>query len=296
MIHCNLINNATYSLEERELLTSAIKVDDAIPHILLKTCNRTELYWGDGEISEEVIRHLYRVAAGLESSLVGERAIQGQLKRSYAQAIDRYKLSPTLNKLFQTAIYTGKRVRTQTHIAEGAISHSQVTVTVLRQKYTDLNDKIIGIIGLNKLTEDIVKFLASCGATNILLSTRNIEKAKDIAAKYDGRAMGLEHKASIIALADVLICATSAPHAIVKMKDMPTDKKMLIFDLAFPRDVEEEIGRLNGVELLNLEDIESLARENISLREEEVYKAEQIIEEEINNFYRWLSFSYKRVG
>lgn len=293
MIYCKLINNTEYSLADREVLSSSIHINETIPHILLKTCNRTELYWGEGAISEDIIRHIYRVAAGLESSLIGERAIQGQIKNAYTEAIGRYKLSPSLNKLFQTAMCTGKRVRTETRIAEGAISHSQVTVDILKQRGIDLRTKIIGIIGINKLTEDILKFLSSHGAFNILLSNRNIEKAQDMAAKYNGTAMSLEYKVSIIEFSDVLICATSAPHTIIKTKDISGDKELLIFDLAFPRDVDDDIRNLKNVDLLNLEDIELFAKNNISLRENEIHKAEQIIEEEIGNFYHWLSYAAK---
>jgi glutamyl-tRNA reductase len=266
---------------------------ETIPHVLLKTCNRTELYWGEGSISEDVIRHIYRVAAGLESSLIGERAIQGQIKNAYTEAITRYKLSSSLNKLFQTAMCTGKRVRTETGIAEGAISHSQVTVDILKQRGIDLRTKIIGIIGINKLTEDILKFLSSRGAASVLLSNRSIKKAQDMAAKYNAAAMSLEHKASIIELSDVLICATSAPHAIVKAADIAAEKELLIFDLAFPRDVDDEVRKLKNVDLLNLEDIERFAKDNLSLRENEICKAEQIIEEEIGNLCHWLSYATK---
>jgi glutamyl-tRNA reductase len=266
---------------------------DTIPHVLLKTCNRTELYWGEGNISEDIIRHIYRVAAGLESSLIGERAIQGQIKNAYAEAIARYKLSSSLNRLFQTAMRTGKRVRTETGIAEGAISHSQVTADILKQRGVDLRTKIIGIIGVNKLTEDILKFLSSRGTVSVLLSNRNIEKAQMMAAKYNGTAVSFEHKASVIGLSDVLICATSAPHTIIKAKDISGDKELLIFDLAFPRDVDDSVRNLKHVDLLNLEDIERFAKANISLRESEIYRAEQIIEEEIGNFYHWLSRAAK---
>ncbi|MDR1682217.1 MAG: hypothetical protein LBS25_02355, partial [Candidatus Symbiothrix sp.] len=159
MIESILINNSEYGLKEREHFAGAVSIDETIPHILLSTCNRMELYRGEGETPEHIIRHLYRVAAGLESSLIGERAIQGQLKQAYQSAMEKYRLSPQLNRLFQSAIHTGKRVRTETKIATGAVSHSQVTVEILKQEKIDLNKKIVGIIGVNKLTEDILKFL-----------------------------------------------------------------------------------------------------------------------------------------
>lgn len=292
MIRCKLINHATCGLEERERSASRIGADEATPHVLLKTCNRTELYWGDGTVSDNMVRHVFRVAAGLESALVGERAIQGQIKQAYAEALSKYKLSPTLNRLFQSAMYTGKRVRSETRIAEGAVSHSQVTVEILKQRNVNLKDKIIGIIGVNKLIEDALKYLISRGAVHIFLSNRNVEKAQALAAKYKGTAVGLDRKAMIIGISDILICATSAPHTIIHPEDFAQKAEdILIFDLAFPRDVDPAVGQLNHVTLLNLEDIELFAQKNISLRKEEIVKAEAIIEAEITKFFRWLQFA-----
>ncbi|MDR1524394.1 MAG: glutamyl-tRNA reductase [Tannerella sp.] len=290
MIRYKLINHTEYNLKERESLLNGFEVDRTLAHVLLSTCNRIEVYWGEGDAPEAVVRHLYRVAAGLESSLAGERAIQGQLKQAYLRACETYRLSPALHRLFQTAIHAGKRVRTETRIAEGAISHSQVTVEILKQENIDLKKKIIAIIGVNKLTEDIVKFLVSRGATNIFLSNRHFAKAHELASRYNGTAISLDDKRLLLQFADVLVCATSAPHLIIHPEDIPEDKDMLIFDLAFPRDVSEEVATFPRIKLFNLEDIERFAKKNISLRHSEIHKAEQIINEEIAKYYQWQSF------
>jgi glutamyl-tRNA reductase len=287
MVNRKLINNANYTLEEREALSGTIPFDKEIPHILLKTCNRIELYWGKDEISDEIVRHLYRVASGLESNLIGERAIQGQLKNAYLEACGKFKLSSQLHKLFQTAMHTGKRVRTETKISEGAVSHSQVTTNILKKEKIDLKQKVVSIIGVNKLTEDILKFLTDKQAVNIFLSNRNLEKAEVLAKQYKGTAMPLCEKRRMLELTDVLICATSAPHIIVRQEDIPQGKEMLIFDMAFPRDVEPSLAGRKGIKLLNLEDIEQFAQTNLSLRNKEIKAAEQIIEEEINKFREW---------
>jgi glutamyl-tRNA reductase len=294
MIRHRFINNAEYSLKEREALAKDMEIDRTQAHVLLSTCNRTEVYWGDGSAPEEVVRHLYRVAAGLESALVGERAIQGQLKKAYLDACARYSLSPSMHRLFQSAMHTGKRVRTETRIAEGAVSHSQATVEIIKQQQTDLRRAVIAIIGVNKLTGDILKFLASRGATNLFLSNRSIEKAQALAARYSGTAVGLEHKRALLQVADVLICATSAPHIIVHPEDLAEDKELLIFDLAFPRDVSEEVGRFRRVKLFNLEDVELFAGKSLSLRLNEVNKAKQIIDEEVARYNQWQSFAGKK--
>ncbi|MDR0866545.1 MAG: glutamyl-tRNA reductase, partial [Candidatus Symbiothrix sp.] len=287
MIQCKLVNNAHASLEEREKLSESVFLTEDTPHVLLKTCNRVELYWGEGEISEDIVRHLYRVASGLESALTGERAIQGQLKNAYLEAISNYKLSSQLNRLFQTAMHTGKRVRTETGISKGAVSHSQVTVDILKKEKIDLKNKIVSIIGVNKLTEDILKFLTDKQAVNIYLSNRHLEKAEELAKQYNGTAMPLQEKRKMLEFTDVLICATSAPHIIIKREDIPVGKEMLIFDLAFPRDVEPALGNEDGIRLFDLEDIEQFAKNNLSLRNNEIHEVEQIIEEEIDKFRAW---------
>jgi glutamyl-tRNA reductase len=287
MIECKLVNNANATLEAREKLSEAITLPENTPHVLLKTCNRVELYWGEGEISEDIVRHLYRVASGLESALTGERAIQGQLKNAYAEAISNYKLSAPLNRLFQTAMHTGKRVRTETGISKGAVSHSQVTVDILKKENIDLKNKVVSIIGVNKLTEDILKFLTDKQAVNIYLSNRHLEKAEELAKLYNGTALPLSEKRKMLEFTDVLICATSAPHIMVKREDIPEGKEMLIFDLAFPRDVEPALADEAGIRLFDLENIEQFAKNNLSLRKIEIREVEGIIEEEIDKFRAW---------
>ncbi|MDR1602361.1 MAG: hypothetical protein LBS42_08035 [Tannerella sp.] len=287
MINCRLINNSAYDLETRERLAHTVAPDSALPHVMLATCNRIEMYWGEGDVPERILRHLYRVAAGLESSLTGERAIQGQLKSAYCDAIVRYRLSPALNRLFQSAMHAGKRVRTETRIAEGAVSHSQITADMLKNEKIDLKKKIVTLIGVNKLTEDILKYLVARQAANIFLSNRNLEKATALARQYGGTAMSLANKRAIMDFTDVLISATSAPHLVIRRSDIPAGRDMLIFDLAFPRDIEESIAAMQNIKLYNLEDIERHARKNIALRHEEIIHAERIIEEEIARFNEW---------
>ncbi len=259
-----------------------------MPHVLLATCNRTELYWGSGEIPTETARHLMRVAAGLESALIGERAIQGQLKNAYEEARQNHHLTPELNKLFQTAIHAGKRVRTETAIAEGAVSHSQVVAQMLTHSGWPLQKQVVGIIGVNKLTEDVLKFLTAKGAMNFLLSNRNIEKAQQMATHYGGMAMSLDNLPQLLRQSDIIISATSAPHTIVKTAMIDAQHHPhTLFDLAFPRDIEPEVGVVEGVTLYNLEDIEDFAQQNLVRRHKEESKALEIIEEEIENLAHW---------
>lgn len=259
--------------------------------VRLETCTRTELYWGDGTIDESTARHLFRVAAGLESPLLGETAIQGQLKKAYQEAAAVTKLSAPLHRLFQTAMHCGHRARTETGISHGAVSYSQVTVDLLCQRLPDLRDKVVSIIGVNELTEAILNFLTARGATNIILANRSMQRAELMAERYGADVLPLTEKRRLLDLSDVVISATSAPHTLINRHDfLPSDKKMLLFDLADPHDIDEDVHRLIGKTLFTLGDIELLARQNVEARRGEVSKCEDIIEEEIQELKRWESF------
>lgn len=265
--------------------------------VLLKTCARTELYWGDGDVPADIARHLFRVAAGLESPLLGEGAILGQIKQSYFEAKKTGKLPSSINKLFQTASYVGHRVRTETGIARGAVSYSQVTVDILCHELPDLGNKVVSIIGVNELTESVLNFLIARGATNILLANRSFDKAEEIAHKYNNvEAFQLSEKQELFSLSDVVISATSAPHTIIKSSDLPTGKSQLLFDLANPQDIESDVATLEGKRVFNLQHIESLAQQNLQKRALEVSKCEAIIEEEIENLQHWQEYRKKMVG
>ncbi len=264
--------------------------------VLVKTCARTESYWGDGDVPAETARHLFRVAAGLESPLLGEGAILGQIKQSYFEAKEAGKLSSAINKLFQTAICVGHRARTETGIARGAVSYSQVTVDILCQEIPDLGNKVVSIIGVNDLTESILNFLTARGATNIILANRSFDKAEAVASKYNAVALSLSDKQKLLQLSDVIISATSAPHTIINSSDLPIFKSQLLFDLANPQDIEDGVASLHGKKLFNLQQIERLAQRNLQKRALEVDKCESIIEEEIENLQHWQNYRKQLIG
>jgi glutamyl-tRNA reductase len=253
--------------------------------VILQTCNRVEFYSGEGDVPEDITRHLFRVVAGLESCLIGEIAIQGQVKTAYIEAAGKYKLSKGLHALFQNALCVGKRVRTESGISRGAISHSQAAVDIICKSNLNLYHALITIVGAHKLNEDIIRYLQSKGAETIFMANKSFEKAQAVAHKYNCNVFRLDQVKEFLKFTDILITATSAPHLIVKDSDFPEGKEMLIIDLAFPRDVDENIGKRKGVTLYNLENIEQRVNQNIDLRKNEIAKAEQIIEEEIERFY-----------
>lgn len=279
MIAYKSINQQNTSLEAREAYFQGLHVERGA--VLLQTCNRVELYYGDGDVPDDVARHLFRVTAGLESALIGERAVQGQVKDSYQQAQLQYRLTAEMHKLFSCALEVGKRVRTETEISQGAVSHSLATIEILQQEQVDLSQSRITIVGVNKLTSDILKFLTNKGARMVFLANRSQMKAHQLADPLGISVFELHDKQRFLADTDILISATSAPHAVIDASDIPAGKKLLAIDLAFPRDIDPSVGRLPNVRLYNLSDVERRVRENISVRKSEVVRAEAIIEEEI---------------
>ena len=279
MIAYKSINQQNTSLEAREAYFQGLHVERGA--VLLQTCNRVELYYGEGDVPDDVARHLFRVTAGLESALIGERAVQGQVKESYQQAQLQYRLTAEMHKLFSCALEVGKRVRTETEISQGAVSHSLAAIEILQQEQVDLSQSRITIIGVNKLTSDTLKFLKNIGARMVFLANRSQMKAHQLADPLGISVFELHDKQRFLADTDILISATSAPHAVIDATDIPFGKKLLAIDLAFPRDIDPSVGRLPNVRLYNLSDVERRVRENISIRKSEVVRAEAIIEEEI---------------
>ena len=278
--------------------------------IFLKTCNRSEIYYDDGKedgVPDDVARHLFRVVSGLESAIVGERAVQGQVKEAYYTAKAQRPLPTELHKLFQSALQVGKRVRNETEISHGAVSHSLAAIEILEQemleqelleqemlggqvcylpndeneKHLSLKDAHITIIGVNKLTADILKFLQNKGAKMVFLANRSQIKAHHLADPLGIKVYTLDEKKDFLQHTDILISATSAPHLIIHKDDIPKDKQMLAIDLAFPRDIDFRLKELPHVHLYNIRDVEEKVRQNLDVREAEVKKAEVIIEEEI---------------
>ena len=291
MVQYKSISQRNSSLAEREKYFNELRLPENTPHVLLQTCDRIELYWGEGAVPEHIAHHLFSVVSGLDSSLVGECAIQGQVKNCYQQAAAKHKLSGSLHKLFQTALSVGKRVRTESAISQGAISHSQAVIECLIQEQIPLKNALITMLGINKLNEDIIKFLQAKGAMSIFLGNRYFEKAQDMAARYDCRAFRFDEMKSFMEYTDVLITATSAPHAIVRPEHISSNQKILILDLAFPRDVDERVAEMPNVTLYNLEDIKRRVDQNLASRQQKMKLALEIIDDEVAKFTQYRKVS-----
>lgn len=281
MLQYKSINHQNTSLDDREKFYKEFNRDGVGPSVFLQTCNRVELYYGDGDIPDDVARHLFRVVCGLESAITGEKAVQGQVKDAYLAARNSQKLPAEMHKLFESALQIGKRVRNETEISHGAVSHSLAAIEIIEQEKIDLENARITIIGVNKLTADIIKFLQNKGAKLVFLANRTEEKARKMAQPFGIEVYTLDNKATFMQDTDILISATSAPNAIICKSDINPNRPLLAIDLAFPRDIEPDVTEIEGVRLYNLHDVEQKVKDNISIREDEVKKAEALIEEEI---------------
>lgn len=284
MVSYRSINILNAALAEREHHLTLAGVRLTEPHVRLQTCNRIEVYQGSGVVPPEIVRHLFRVVSGLESGLRGESAIQGQVKQAYEQARLQYQLSTSLHRLFQQALRVGKRVRNESGIGQGAVSHSHATVEMITKSGIDLKDAQFTLIGVNKMVEDTIRFLQNKGARAIFVANRSYHKALPVAQKYGCEITGFDRLTEVLNNTDVLISATSAPQMIIRKNQFPVDKPMMIFDLAFPRDIEPSVAEIDRVRLFNIEDIEASVENNLAVREKEVTLAEAIIEEEISLF------------
>lgn len=284
MIQYKSINHNNTSLDQREEYFKNLS-SSTEPSVLLQTCNRVELYYGDGDIPDSVARHLFRVVSGLESAIIGERAVQGQVKEAYQAAMQSgQKLPASIHKLFECALRVGKRVRNETQISHGAVSHSLAAIEIIEQHNIDLHNARITIVGVNKLTADIIKFLINKGAKLVFLANRTEEKARQMAEPFGIEIFALDKKHDFLPQTDILISATSAPNYIIDATDLAfvnQNRPMLAIDLAFPRDIDPEANNIDGLTLYNLHDVEQQVRNNIQVRTDEVQKAEIVIEESI---------------
>lgn len=280
MIKVEILNKNDVSLEDKG-------------QVVLSTCNRAEVYSGEGEIPEEVIRHLFRVTSGLESNLIGEKAIQGQVKEAYGRAINK-ELSSSLHKLFQRALFVGKKVRTQTGINRGAVSHSQAAVDLLLKLNLNLQNSFITLIGAHHLNDKVIYYLKKNGAKTLFLGNRTYEKAKKISEKHNSEVFHLDNLKEILKETDILITATSAPHKIIHKEHIPTDREITIIDLAVPADTDEEVINMKNIRYYNNSGVEETVNLNLDIRKIEIEKAKVIVEREVDEFIEKLQNDRER--
>lgn len=288
-----LDSRATIAQREDWLKSWGAKTE---PGVLLATCDRVEWYPAGDTPDRETARHLFQVASGLESPLLGENQILGQVRDAYTQAAEKHHLDKHLHKLFQAALKTGKRVRSETGLSKGAVSHAQAAaVLVERESANRIQDLRIAVIGVNNLARGFLKFLASKGAPAFFLGNRTLDKARQVCDELGGEAFALERLPEILKRTDVLLSATSAPHLIVRSEHFSAldagEGPRLLIDLAVPRDIDPELENRPGVKLFNIHDLEALMASQRDQRAQEATKARLIVDQEVEKFLENLKHS-----
>ncbi len=294
-------------LEGPEALPEVKEAFDLSGCALLQTCNRVELYASgveEGKVDRlrelidedawvkrglEAVEHLFRVACGLESMMVGEQEILRQVKEAYETAAELGTLDDRLKLVFRKAISVGKRAREETRISEGAVSIGSAAVELAERELGGLEGKTVLVVGAGEMGQTVAKALVDRGVDAVLVANRTYERAVELAEELGGEAVRFDRLEEYLAVADVVVSATAAPHPVITadhvkraLKDRE-DRPLLIIDIANPRDVEEEVERLEGVEVRTIDDLREIARENLEQRRSEIPKVERIIREELKS-------------
>ncbi len=239
------------------------------------------------------VRHLYKVASGLDSLVTGESQILSQIKAEYEFARNFEITDTYLNQLFLEAIRVSKRVRTETTINERAVSVSYAAVELARDIFGSLAGEKVMILGAGESSELTLKNLVNYGVEGVLVANRTYEKGKKLAKKYNGEVIHWESMKDFVDEVDIIIASTAAPHLVLNKEDVEMKLKekkgaMFLIDIAVPRDIDPEVEDIAGVHLYNIDDLQSVIDKNIELRKKEADKANEIIENEVEKFRYWV--------
>jgi glutamyl-tRNA reductase len=292
--------------------------------VAISTCNRTELYLVVGDPVEaegrvlsmlasqagirptelasviysyrncDAARHLYRVTAGLESMIVGEAEVQGQIKRAYEAALAQETVGPLTNHLFKAALKAGKRVRTETGIAERQLSLPGVAVALAKEQLGALTDRSVVIVGTGETSELTARALADSGGKPVFVASRRRARAVSLARRYGGTSVSFDELPLALETADIVVAATASPHLLLEARELAEvmrsrgGRPILLIDLAVPRDIDSGCAELEGVSLYDIDDLEAVVARNRKVRQAEARRAEGIIEQEIQQFAAWL--------
>ena len=293
----------------------------AIESVVLSTCNRSEIYVASSapdRARDEIVQfladyhqlppgtftphlfsfadaaaanHLFRVAAGLDSLVVGEPQILGQVKDAYQAASDRRCTGPILSKLFHWSFGVGKRVRTETALGEGAVSISFAAVALARKIFS-LHGRRVLVIGAGEISTLTAQHLRAHGVGEIQITSRTAAHADALASAVGGRSVPWENYAAALATADIVVTATGSQRPILTRAQVESARgrkrgPLFITDVAVPRDVEPSVGDIEQVFLYNVDDLQTVVQENLSRRAAEIERAEAIVAEEVNKFTAW---------
>jgi glutamyl-tRNA reductase len=254
--------------------------------IVLSTCQRLEIYVGEGYVSQDTVLHIFRLTSGMDSVFTGDPSIQGQVKRAYCEAMERTKPGKQLHRLFQKALQTGKLVRSQTAISTGAIEYPQASVNMLKARVGHLGAHSIAIAGANALTGSIVHILQKSGISHIALFNRGRIHGERFAEKYGIKVFPLQKVESELTNYSIVITATSADRPLFNAGNTPAGD-FCFLDLAIPGDVDRQLAKRQGIQLITLEEVEQQMGRNRILRRSEITRAGKIVNEQVDAFMKW---------
>jgi glutamyl-tRNA reductase len=239
------------------------------------------------------VRHTFRVASSLDSMVLGEAQILGQLKDAFDIALKTKTTSTILNKLIKKAISVAKRVRTETKLAEGAVSISSAAVELAKKIFGTLEGKHVMLLGAGEMAELAAQHLLGNGVRNIMVANRTFERAEELAKEFNGDAIRFEHFPDALVMVDILICATGAQHYIIT-RDMVNralkerrNKPIFIIDISNPRNIDPEVDKVDNVYLYDIDDLQSKVDINAEGRAKEAEKAEKLVELEVETYLQW---------
>lgn len=244
--------------------------------------------------NDEAVKHLFEVACGLDSLVLGEPQILGQVKEAYQKALFHKTSGIVLNRLLHRCFFVAKRVRTETGIGGGAVSISYAACELAKKILGSLKQKVVLLVGAGEMAELACMHFISAGIKKVLIANRTISKAVELADRFKGEAYSLEELPYVLTKADVVISSTGAPSFVITKKMVASILKLrkfrplFIIDIAVPRDVEPEVNQLENVYVYNIDDLKEVVEENFQERKKEALRAKVIIEEEVFKFKKWL--------
>lgn len=302
-----------------EALTKLKQIDCVLETVIVSTCHRSEIYavvseqkvdpfieffsdffgFDNAELKPyisslkglEAVKHLFRVACGLESMVVGEEQILGQVRDAWKMAQDAGTTGKFTNKLFREAVTLGKKARTQTGITTHSLSISYIAVLFIQEVFYDLNDKTAYIIGAGEMGRLVIKHLLAKGIGQVFVSNRTYKKALELKKEIpEITVVPYEKKYQYISNSNIVVSATNAPHYTVnfdKFKASHNGDKICMVDIALPRDIDPQIAQIQGVTLYTVDDLKNTAKQNQKKREHLVLAMEQMARQSLDDFIRW---------
>lgn len=291
--------------------------------LIISTCNRVELYFysvedvkhdvikflsdfhsiDEGQLKRslyilngiEAARHLFRVASGLDSMVIGEPQILGQVKDAFEFALQHKTTGLILNTLVKKAISAAKRVRTETRIAENAVSISYAAVELAKKIFEDLTTKTFMLLGAGEMAELAARHLIANGVKSVTIANRTYERGCELAKEFNGRAIQFEEFPDELIHTDIVICSTGASIYVVTKEHISyamkqrKNRPVFLIDISVPRNIDPSINEFENVFLYDIDDLQGIVDSNILERKKEAQKAEDIINEEVAKFQKWLS-------